>query len=78
MEGEEEDDNDLFAELNEVKHYSEIDKAIRGCKCHEYRLRRLIEFWKRIEASEYILSVIRDGYISFAICPVSSPKRYKK
>ena len=63
MEDEEEDDNNLITELSEVQSYSEIDNGpVHAGVNVKGRLRRHLEFWKRIGAPEYILSVIRDGY----------------
>ena len=63
MEDEEEDDNHLITELSEVQSYSEIGNGpVQAGVNVKGRLRRHLEFWKRIGAPEYILSVIRDGY----------------
>ncbi len=63
MEDEEEVDNPLITELSEVQSYSEIDNgAVHAGVNVKGRLRRHLDFWKRIGAPEYILSVIRDGY----------------
>ena len=74
---EDEDDNHLITELSEVQSYSEIDNGpVHAGVNVKGRLRRHVEFWKRIGAPEYLISY--QGWLSFAICSVSSPQRYKK
>ncbi len=49
--------------MSEVQSYSEIDNgAVHAGVNVKGRLRRHLDFWKRIGAPEYILSGIRDGY----------------